>query len=522
MVLAAVNAKPHGLALMLGWRRVLLTLSVSLLLGLLNSVPSQSPTSVVVSRALLVGLCAMLVFGLFEQWPARLPKRIPRWVLQLLGVVVAVPLAAWLAYWLTTGDRGFGRASCGSPASGCLRSPACWSRPGWRWVRWCGRAKPLRAARRWPSTPSAASSSARRSTRACACCRRRSQPHFLFNTLANVQALVDTGSPQAAVVLRSLIAYLRAAVPRLHEPATTLGQELQLVRAYLELMHMRMPDRLQFALDVDAAALDLRCPPMTLLTLVENAVRHGIDPSEEGGRIEIDVQRARWPLPGARQRHRRGPAAGGQRARHRPLDAARAPAAHLRRRCAAARHARSSRAASCAELDFPARAERRVSATPDRPDRRRRAAAARGAGAPAGAGLARAGSRRAGAQRPRGGRAVRGAAARRLLSRRAHAGPVGRRGGASHRPPRAPGVRHRVRPVRRAGFRAGRARLPGEAGRAGAPGRDRGAPAGAPAGRAAGAEHRGAAAAARRTAAAQMQRPAPLRWIRATVGRRCA
>ena len=48
-------------------------------------------------------------------------------------------------------------------------------------------------------------------------------------------------------MLRSLIAYLRAAVPRLNEPATTLGQELQLVQAYLELMHMRMPDRLQFA-----------------------------------------------------------------------------------------------------------------------------------------------------------------------------------------------------------------------------------------------------------------------------------
>jgi LytS/YehU family sensor histidine kinase len=116
-------------------------------------------------------------------------------------------------------------------------------------------------------------------------------PHFLFNTLANVQALVDAGSPQAAVVLRSLVAYLRAAVPRLNEPATTLGQELQLVQAYLELMHMRMPDRLQFALHTDEVALALCCPPMTLLTLVENAVRHGIDPSEEGGRIDIYVLR---------------------------------------------------------------------------------------------------------------------------------------------------------------------------------------------------------------------------------------
>jgi LytS/YehU family sensor histidine kinase len=103
--------------------------------------------------------------------------------------------------------------------------------------------------------------------------------------------LVDTGSPQASALLQSLIVYLRAAVPRLNEPSTTLGQELQLAQAYLDLMRMRMPDRLQFALHVDEATLTLRCPPMTLLTLVENSVRHGLDPSEEGGRIDIYIQR---------------------------------------------------------------------------------------------------------------------------------------------------------------------------------------------------------------------------------------
>jgi LytS/YehU family sensor histidine kinase len=90
-------------------------------------------------------------------------------------------------------------------------------------------------------------------------------------------------------VLRSLIAYLRAAVPRLQESTTTVGQELELARAYLEVMHMRMPDRLSFALRIDDAAAGLSCPPMTLLTLVENAVRHGIDPGEEGGRIDVEV-----------------------------------------------------------------------------------------------------------------------------------------------------------------------------------------------------------------------------------------
>jgi sensor histidine kinase YesM len=115
------------------------------------------------------------------------------------------------------------------------------------------------------------------------------KPHFLFNTLANVQALVDSSSTQASKVLANLIAYLRAAVPRMQASVTTLDQELELVRAYLELMQMRMPDRLQFALHMEPAAAKLQCPPMTLLTLVENAVQHGIDPSEEGGRIDVDI-----------------------------------------------------------------------------------------------------------------------------------------------------------------------------------------------------------------------------------------
>jgi LytS/YehU family sensor histidine kinase len=116
------------------------------------------------------------------------------------------------------------------------------------------------------------------------------EPHFLFNTLANVQTLVESGSPQAAPVLRSLIAYLRAAVPRLHAGAATLATEIALVRSYLELMQMRMPDRLRFSIDVPADIAAREFLPMSVLTLVENAVRHGIDPSEGGGRIEVGAR----------------------------------------------------------------------------------------------------------------------------------------------------------------------------------------------------------------------------------------
>ena len=285
------TANARGLALMLGWRRLLVTLMASVSLGLLISVGSQTQTIVWIGRATIVGLCAMLAFGIAEQWPAQLPRWLARWVTQLLAMSFVVPLGALLAYWVTTGGDpqfarnparlvGFVQLSCAGVLFGL-----------WIALGAMVRQRDALARNQAMAFELERSELERKALDArMRLLQAQVQPHFLFNTLANVQALVDAGSPQASKVLASLIAYLRAAVPRLHEPATTLGQELHLVRAYLELMQMRMPDRLQFSLQADAAALELRCPPMTLLTLVENAVGHGIDPSEEGGRIEISVQ----------------------------------------------------------------------------------------------------------------------------------------------------------------------------------------------------------------------------------------
>jgi len=117
------------------------------------------------------------------------------------------------------------------------------------------------------------------------------EPHFLLNTLANVQQLVDSGSPRAAPVFQSLIDYLRAALPQLHQKTATLGDEERLVRAYLELMLMRMPDRLTFRIAIEPSLRALPFPSMALLTLVENAIRHGIDPGCDGGHVEVGAQR---------------------------------------------------------------------------------------------------------------------------------------------------------------------------------------------------------------------------------------
>jgi len=92
-------------------------------------------------------------------------------------------------------------------------------------------------------------------------------------------------------VFRSLIDYLRAALPQLHQKNATLGDEERLVRAYLELMLMRMPDRLTFTIAIEPSLRALPFPPMALLTLVENAIRHGIDPGCDGGRVEVGARR---------------------------------------------------------------------------------------------------------------------------------------------------------------------------------------------------------------------------------------
>jgi hypothetical protein len=288
---AISSAKPRDLAAILGWRRVRFTLVVSTVLGLLLSIASETPTIVWIVRAVLVGLSALLAFGLLEQWPARLPKRLARWVLQLIGIVVVIPFAALLAYWVTTGgDPNF--ADEPKRIIGYLQLTFV----GVLLAPWIALAAMVRQRDALARDQALAFELERSELERKALDARlrllqaQVEPHFLFNTLANVQALVDAGSPHASGVLESLIAYLRAAVPRLHDPATTLSQELHLVRAYLDVMQMRMPDRLQFALRFDEEVARLRCPPMTLLTLVENAVRHGIDPSEEGGRIDVDVQ----------------------------------------------------------------------------------------------------------------------------------------------------------------------------------------------------------------------------------------
>jgi sensor histidine kinase YesM len=117
------------------------------------------------------------------------------------------------------------------------------------------------------------------------------EPHFLFNTLASVQFLTETDPPKASMMLGHLLAYLRAALPQLRSNSTTLGQEIDLAEAYLSIMRMRMGPRLSFAIDVPAELRPHRFPPMLLMSVVENAIKHGLEPLAEGGKVSVTARR---------------------------------------------------------------------------------------------------------------------------------------------------------------------------------------------------------------------------------------
>ena len=135
------------------------------------------------------------------------------------------------------------------------------------------------------------------------------EPHFLFNTLASIDHLIETDPPRASQMQKNLIALLRASMPSMREanpaPRTTLGRELAVVRPYLEILKVRMEDRLQ--------ATHATCPkacsrpssrPMMIQSLVENAIKHGLEPKAEGGTLEREGRDRRrqassspWPTP---------------------------------------------------------------------------------------------------------------------------------------------------------------------------------------------------------------------------------
>ncbi len=120
------------------------------------------------------------------------------------------------------------------------------------------------------------------------------EPHFLFNTLASIDHLIETDPARASIMQKNLIALLRASMPTMREAsdggARDLGRELAVIRPYLEILKVRMEERLMTTIDVPDGLHSAEFPAMMIQTLVENAIKHGLEPKPEGGSLRVKAE----------------------------------------------------------------------------------------------------------------------------------------------------------------------------------------------------------------------------------------
>ena len=120
------------------------------------------------------------------------------------------------------------------------------------------------------------------------------EPHFLFNTLASIDHLIETDPARASTMQKNLIALLRASMPTMREAGDggprDLNRELAMIRPYLEILKVRMEDRLHTEIDVPEGLQSAEFPSMMIQTLVENAIKHGLEPKPEGGRLTVRAE----------------------------------------------------------------------------------------------------------------------------------------------------------------------------------------------------------------------------------------
>jgi signal transduction histidine kinase len=117
------------------------------------------------------------------------------------------------------------------------------------------------------------------------------EPHFLFNTLAALERLIEVNPTRALAMSQALSQWLRALLPQMKEGQSTLGHEANLVQSYLQLMQMRMGERLAFFIDIPETLRGERLPSMLLQPLVENSIKHGLESKKQGGEVRIKARK---------------------------------------------------------------------------------------------------------------------------------------------------------------------------------------------------------------------------------------
>ena len=244
-------------------------------------------TNFVYSQAIGLALLVLIDGGRLAFWPGREPPVVP-----MIGLVaVSIPVAV-------IGGGLLAAALVGAPRTG-LGSGALWATlaitvaaAGFATYFFWTRERNAHfaaetAAERLRGTELARQAAEARFRQLAA----QIEPHFLFNTLANLRALIETDPPRAVAMLDHLDGYLRASLAASRAGRVPLADECALIASFLEILAIRMGPRLAWRIDVPAALGEIAVPPMLLQPLVENAVKHGVEPKVGPAHIEVSAER---------------------------------------------------------------------------------------------------------------------------------------------------------------------------------------------------------------------------------------
>ncbi|MFL6698072.1 MAG: sensor histidine kinase [Vitreoscilla sp.] len=248
-------------------------------------VPATHAQSELLVNALFVGAMAVAMLACDEA----VARGARRWRTYLLATLAACLAATWIQYEaliaLSWDDMGHPGDDWVQPL-GVFSSH--WLYCTIACVVYVNRRTAHLAGRRLHEAELARASSRRRTLESrLQAMQARVEPQFLFNTLAQVRELYLRDAQAASRMLEDLIAYLRAALPHLRESSSTLGQEVALARAYLDIMRIRLGEKLRFEIELPQAVAGARMPPMMLLPLIDHALVYGLQPGRPGGDIHI-------------------------------------------------------------------------------------------------------------------------------------------------------------------------------------------------------------------------------------------
>jgi signal transduction histidine kinase len=299
-----LSAKPDMPSPLGGMLQIAVTLFVPLLLGpwLAAQVRRRARSAVTEWRGLVAAIAAtVLLVGAFNEWGA---EPLKQWIAEQRGTVDASGKRKRVSIMFGVSVGGPDRAMAEPPpdpepdvaariSTGVsLGLMTFWLAGGaalWGWRRERQALDALAAEREL----ALAQAQRREAELRLSVLAAQVEPHFLFNTLAGVRGAIASDPARASDMIDRLVDYLRAAIPLLRSDGrvqATVGAQLDIVRAYLGLMAARMP-RLQWAVDAPAELLGAHCPPLMLISLAENAVKHGVERKIGPARVDVRVER---------------------------------------------------------------------------------------------------------------------------------------------------------------------------------------------------------------------------------------